>query len=272
MIFHSSNICGKSTNTLRYVIVHYHIFKNAGTSVDHILDTCFPNAFMHVDGPVPEFFINQTELNVMVRNRDQVKAISSHHVRLPVPNDQSITYLPVTFIRRPEIRIRSVWRFQRSRDDQHPETLLAKSHPFKDWIQYYLKSRNGAFLTNPQALLYAFRYDERTRVNNPEIRERAFENVERVPFVGIVERFVDSLKIFEALYQENIPNFKVNDIPWLNATSDNLDPQKEMEEIEDILGRGLLENLREHNRIDIELYETCIRKFDKLKADDKGSP
>lgn len=264
--FHRTNFISDTHPENRYVVLHYHIFKNAGTSVDAILRSCFPDAFMSVDGPVPEFFINQTEVNIMLRNRSQVKAFSSHQIRLPLPEDRRIGYLPIIFIRQPELRIQSMWQFQRARTDSHPATRLAQQLAFPDWVRLHLEKRVTAPLINQQALLFSFQYDRRTPVGHPEILSRAINNIQALPFIGIVENFEASMKIYQKLYQPLVPELVFDQLPQLNRSSNEaLETKERIARIEEELGAGLFSELHERMRLDLELYEKCVDKFVRIQ-------
>src|SRR6056297_62801 len=263
---HRTNYFSDSRSESRHVLLHYHTFKNAGTSVDAILSNCFGDEFMSVDGPVPEFFINQTEVNVMIRIRAQVKAFSSHQIRLPVPLDPRIEYLPIIFIRRPELRVQSMWRFQRSRADSHPATKLAKELDFREWIRFHLDERRHASLLNQQTRLFSFQYDQRTPVNHPEILDLAIDNIQALPFVGIVEHFEASMNIYRRLFQHLVPELVFETLPQLNRSSQGYQPvREEMARIERELGSGLFAELTERMHQDLELYERCCSAFDRQK-------
>ena len=261
--FYRTNYLSEKRGESRHVVLHYHIFKNAGTSVDAILKNCFGDSFMSVDGPVPEFFINQTEVNVMIRNRAQVKALSSHQIRLPVPRDRLIDYLPIVFIRRPELRIQSMWRFQRSRNDEHPATRLAKQLDFAEWIEFHLEKKKSSPIFNQQAVLFSFQYDERTPGNHPEVLGRALANIESLEFVGIVEQFSDSMKIYQRLYGPKVPEFAFESTPRLNRSAeDDSAVDQQIEKIEVSLGADLFSALSDRMHLDIELYERCRASFE----------
>lgn len=266
--FHRTNFLSESQPESRHVLLHYHVFKNAGTSVDAILKDCFGDGFMAVDGPVPEFFINQTEVNVMIRNRAQVKALSSHQIRLPLPNDRRIEYLPIIFIRRPELRIQSMWRFQRSRNDTHPATRLAKQLDFPDWVRFNLEQRRNSPILNQQALLFSFQYDQRTPASHPAIIDRAIDNVRDLSFVGIVEHFEASMKIYERLYQPLVPELEFDGVPQLNRSAgEDLPGKEKIARVEKELGAGLFSELSERMCLDLELYEYCVDSFERMQSD-----
>ena len=86
---------------MRHVICHYHIYKNSGTTFDHLLERNFGDRHLRFDGPFPYFSIGQRELaKVIARNRSCV-AFSSHQISLPIPASLDFNVLPVVFVRHP---------------------------------------------------------------------------------------------------------------------------------------------------------------------------
>ena len=67
----------------RFLIVHYHIFKNGGSTVASILEREFENNFATVHGPDDVSVVDLVSLSNFVSSHDGVQAISSHHLRYP---------------------------------------------------------------------------------------------------------------------------------------------------------------------------------------------
>ncbi len=247
----------------RSVILHFHTFKNAGSTVDAILQECFPNAWANYDGPVPDFFINHSEIALIARDRPTLKAISSHHIKLPNPDSlvteflpPDVECLPVVFIRRPELRTASLWRFMRQRLDDHPETLLAKKLDFKEWVLYRFENDTMFGISNLQTKLFSYRADKRTRSNDPKKLEYAMANFKALPFMGVVENFEESMQIYERLYAPKIPDFRYRVVTPKNVTDvRDLSDEEKLAHIADELGNDLFERLQRANSQDLALYE-----------------
>jgi hypothetical protein len=256
MIFHRTDLVDRSPVGRRPVILHFHTFKNAGSTVDAVLQACFPGAWANYDGPVPEFFIHHSEIAIIARNRAQLKAISSHQIRLPNPEFPGIEFLPIVFIRRPELRIASIWRFQRQRNDDHPATILAKKLSFKDWVAHCLDGPRGLSIRNQQSHLFSFRMDKRTTMSDPRAFEYAKENITTLPFMGVVEHFDASMRIYERLYSPKIREFRYEQIVAMNVTGNhNLSTEEQLVKLERELGGDLFERVQIENSHDIALYE-----------------
>lgn len=97
----------------RPVIVHYHLYKNAGTSFDHVLRHNFGARHECFDGPYPFFTIDQEQLDRIIMRRPDTVAFSSHQVVLPQPSSLEYRVFAALFLRNPFLRIASIYRFKR---------------------------------------------------------------------------------------------------------------------------------------------------------------
>jgi hypothetical protein len=68
----------------RFVVVHYHIFKNGGSTIESILRREFGTGFTMLHGPGPNSILSGDDLGAFLRDYE-VSAISSHHLRYPLP-------------------------------------------------------------------------------------------------------------------------------------------------------------------------------------------
>lgn len=98
---------------MRTVIIHYHIYKNAGTSFDHVLGHNFGDRHELFDGPFPFFTIDQEQLDRIIMRRPHAVAFSSHQIMLPPPSSLDYRALAAIFVRNPFLRIASIYRFKR---------------------------------------------------------------------------------------------------------------------------------------------------------------
>ena len=192
---------------MRQVIVHYHIFKNAGTTIDHLLENNFGDAWITFDGAQAHSRIPPAELAEFIRNHPDHKAISSHNAILPVPQMDDVTIAPIFFLRHPIDRVRSIYDFERhqgltsgpiSRGADHASRLS-----FEDYLQWRFDlTKNGVTHNFHTAwLLHSPRYYN--HFINQQDFDQALKLLEELPFFGLVERFDDSLKLMSAYLNTN---------------------------------------------------------------------
>ncbi|TMK06653.1 MAG: hypothetical protein E6G72_16545, partial [Alphaproteobacteria bacterium] len=95
----------------RPIIIHYHFFKNAGTSVDAILQRNFGAGWTSREYP-PRSTPNAAR--EFLTANPQIAALSSHTLPLPPPDIPDAEILPILFIRHPLDRLKSAYLFERN--------------------------------------------------------------------------------------------------------------------------------------------------------------
>lgn len=152
---------------MRTVILHYHIYKNSGTSFDQVLAHNFSDRHELFDGPYPFFVIDQEQVDRIIMRRPAAIAFSSHQMSLPQPSSISYQVLAAAFMRNPFLRIASIYRFKRgemlAQQDVSADTtttaVAARELDFAGWIEHCLgdKSEIGN-VSNAQTRFFACAY------------------------------------------------------------------------------------------------------------------
>src|SRR5579862_4664828 len=97
----------------RFVVVHYHFFKNAGSTIESILEREFGGKFATLHGLSPDTELDNDELSVFLSAHRDIKAVSSHHLRYPLPNIKNIVIFDLCIIRHPLDRLQSMYAYLR---------------------------------------------------------------------------------------------------------------------------------------------------------------
>jgi hypothetical protein len=97
----------------RHVILHYHIFKNAGSTLAATLERNFGPTFASWDGNEFNAQISGAELLRFLREQEHILALTSHHLRPPKPAADGFVFHDVLVFRHPVDRIRSMYDFYR---------------------------------------------------------------------------------------------------------------------------------------------------------------
>jgi hypothetical protein len=97
------------------LIVHYHIFKNAGSSVDAGLHAFFGDSWYNFEGAHAHDVQSTESLRRFIAACPMLRAVSSHLARPPLPYTNAI---PIVFLRHPILRALSVYEFVRRNPDQ----------------------------------------------------------------------------------------------------------------------------------------------------------
>ena len=86
---------------MRKVILHYHIFKNAGKSIDSLLLNSLGNRLAKWDKDQADAIITNDEVVDFVSVNTTLAAISSHQFVSPIPTSDLVKFFPIVFIRHP---------------------------------------------------------------------------------------------------------------------------------------------------------------------------
>jgi hypothetical protein len=249
---------------MRPLIVHYHLFKNAGTSVEAILRANFEDAWVSFDSEDPAGFVSTDSVLDMARADPRIVAFSSHQVRPPAPVARDFTITPVVFLRHPLDRMQSVYDFDRRRGPTTPAGEVAATHEFGEYIDVMLE-RNAHHVCNFQVRSLTDLRDPSTgkrTANDRDDYERAVRFVTSLPAVGIVERYRESWFGLAAVIRCTHPRFFV---PHIHSNSDpnRLDSLDErLDRMHSRLGDARFERLREANRLDLDLYDIAVARLD----------
>lgn len=180
---------------MRHVICHYHIYKNAGTSFDHILGHTFGSRHLSFDGPFPFFTIDQEQLDRIIARKREAVAFSSHQIQLPPPASPDYRVHAILFLRHPILRIASIWRFKRAHPDGTATAEAAARLSFADWVRHSLDDpQEVTHVSNAQTRLVSARPRSRPAMRRTAWGvtydlDLALANLDAVAVIGRTEHF-----------------------------------------------------------------------------------
>ena len=91
------------------ICLHYHIFKNGGTTIEWILKKNFGKYAISRDTNSPKGILDNQIILDEIKKNERIKAISSHQIRFPLPKHENEIFIPILFIRNPIDRIFSIY-------------------------------------------------------------------------------------------------------------------------------------------------------------------
>ena len=244
----------------RSVIVHYHLFKNAGTSVERMLQQSLGSAWASWDKPQSGAKISGSELQHWLEQNMHIRAVSSHQLVPPVP-DGSFHVTPIVFLREPLSRVRSAWLFewQKQLRLEEPKGSLA------DYIEEKLKQKNSSVIANFQvSRLSNQQYNDvkqRLHRYNEELLPAACRFLDSLPFIGIVENFSDSLMLLRAVTRKRFPELLIKEHKENVTDPGSSTVGQKIEAIRREIGDDLFDKLCMRNRLDLQLYSYASGRF-----------
>ncbi len=177
---------------MRFVLLHYHFLKNAGSTIEDILDRNFGERFARVETAERSGRYTNAALLQFLESHPEVAAVSSHQIRHPLPEVRGYLFFDVCFLRDPIDRIRSMYDYFREKPAPgDPLSDLAARCGLGEFVTC-LVERFRDEVTNVQVALLAHGgVDE----HPPDQRDFAvaLERVLDTAFLGVVDRFEQSL-------------------------------------------------------------------------------
>jgi len=250
----NKNISMKSQlNPVRPVILHFHIFKNAGISIEWTLEKNFLKKYsMEAYGTPFTQIMSMEAVIKFLKENTEISVFSSQNIRFPIPSDPSFNFIPIVFIRHPIDRAFSVYNFIRRNPETQPASKEARSMDLSEFIQWNLDKRSR-MLDDCQLTVLS----DNNLKNDDERFLSALKRIKQCPILGVVDRFDESM----VLAEEHLKTYFVGlDLAYLkqNVTlnrEDNI--QQRLESGRAQIGDKLMHLLIERNNYDLKLYNAA---------------
>ncbi|MCX7558202.1 sulfotransferase family 2 domain-containing protein [Sulfitobacter sp. F26204] len=190
---------------MRHIILHIHLFKNAGTSVDYILRQNFPGRWVTREFPDPHPD-HTPDVAGWIRNNPEAVAFSSHTIQAPLPQIEGVHIVPIIMLRDPIDRIASAYRFERIQHAETRGTLLARQNGFAGYVHARLNTAGDRQCRNFQtsrlsALIHLAAQDELTRAKS------VVTTLSETGILGLVVNFDTAMDRLAALIKPHYPSF-----------------------------------------------------------------
>jgi hypothetical protein len=196
---------------VRFVVLHYHFFKNAGSTMEDVLAHSFFENYARLDTEDFDGAVSSEELVAYLQRHPRMKAVSSHQFRYPVPQVPGFIFLDVCFLRDPIDRIRSMYDYFREKPvPGEPASDLARDKSIGGFIAG-LVEHHAYRVSNVQANMLA-----NGIVNDPPVEAdlaRALEVMLKTSFLGVVDCFQESLIAGQHFLRPVFPNLALAQQP-----------------------------------------------------------
>ncbi len=242
---------------MRHVILHGHIFKNAGTTLDWSLRRCFGNGFLDHRDDERMISDGRDELRRLVMGDPGLNAVSSHHMSGDYPDIPGVAFLPVFILRHPIARMRSVYDFERQQQADTPGARAAKEKNFRDYVRWRMQPDVRRTIRNYQTMYLAGQRDFCSdRAIAEQCFPRALEALGTAAGVGIVERYDESMVVLEESLKVSLPGidlaYEAQNVSGALPIGKNVDGP--VADVLEELG-GLARQVIDENSLDLALYQ-----------------
>lgn len=253
---------------MRDVILHGHIFKNAGSSFDWSLSKCFGDAFLDHRDDRAMRERKAVYLAEVLNSAVDLQALSSHHLCYPLPEDEGLRLHPVYLLRHPLDRVASVYAFEKRQQADTRGAKAAKEFNFREYVAWRLRDDVPRTIRDYQTCNVSGLHDRRPKEVVPhDWLRRAINHLSSIDCVGVVDRYDESMVMFEHRLSGFFPAI---DLAYLrqNTTSDTREPQPIETRVHSVLERlgDLAPAVIETNSYDMALYRMANQKLDLALA------
>jgi hypothetical protein len=244
----------------RPVVLHYHLFKNAGSSLDALFKAHFGDAWVTAEFP-GDPLRNRAGLKEWIATTPAARCYSTHTGSLPTPEIDGVSILPVIFVRHPLDRIASAYAFESRQGDPGFGSTLARHTSLAGYVETRLSIPGDRQVRN----FHVDRFSRAITVPAGTDLDRALEGMSSMPFVGVVEEFGRSLEILQGLLAEHgLPGVKLESVRRNVSTDRAAKIEDRLAELSEEVGAETYAKLLEANADDIRLYEAAVARLQAL--------
>jgi len=245
----------------RKLLLHYHLFKNAGSSVDRLLRESFADGWINFDKELPGQKISAAEMEQFILQNPHLRAVSSHQIVPPVPGGE-LQVTPIVFLRDPIDRVKSAYLFEW----QKQLHLSEPKGSLSDYIHEKLLPGKGTVIANFQvSRLSNQRYDEIRPVPGTHDLDRlraAMTFIRNLNFFGLVERFDESLEHMANFTRAAFPELKYSVYRENSSRDTETTINQRYTSFRQEIGEELFNRVIQRNHLDLQLYNYALGLFD----------
>jgi hypothetical protein len=239
---------------VRHVLLHGHMFKNAGSTLDWALARSFGDAFVDHRDDQPMRREGAPYLAAYLGDHPTTRALSSHHLCYPLPEQAGLELHTVALLRHPLDRVLSVYHFERRQAAATPGAINAKRWGLARYVEWRLTPEAGATIRNFQTRFLSGKLGRPRQPVDEDDWQTARHRLDEIA-VGLVDEFDTSMVLFEKRLRPVFPELDLAHVPQnVGQRSRDRDPGAELYEE---LGAGLFDALLSANQYDFMLYETA---------------
>jgi hypothetical protein len=259
----------------RTIIIHNHLFKNAGSTIDWSLKRNFGN----------KGFIDHRNDKAMRQGADyleeylcknkNVKALSTHHLVLPLPKPTNIALLMLMMFRHPIERVRSVYNFERKQvQARTPGAIHARKYSLQQYIEWRLRDDVPETIRNYHTTK-CLPGKQKLSIGS-EIRESDFEKalstVRLTQMIGLVEHFDESIVVFEEYLKHYFPEIDLSYRIQNVGQPTNIPQSERIDTLRKNIGEEMYSALLQKNNWDLKLDFFVRKEFSKRKSKIENFP
>jgi hypothetical protein len=249
----------------RAILLHQHIFKNAGSTLDWILKRNFGERLASWDMASTASRMTTEWLQKFLDKNKHIQAFSSHQLHGQTLNIRNYAFLDMMFFRHPLDRLRSIFDFYRRYDLPHPLVGEARAHDLAGFLRVLVEQYPHQ--ANDVQVNLLSRAGTYQRPPDTEDLRRACARMRELAVPGLLEQFDESLVAAEYFIR---PTFGALDFSYQsqNVSSARQHDQlsARLDELRTQCGEHLYGQLEALNALDIEFHEAVQAEIRRRTA------
>lgn len=247
---------------MRPILLHCHLFKNAGTSIDGALQRSFGTGFVDHRDDNAMAAGGMPYIDRLLTQNSQLIAVSSH--QMPFDPDyksgtRSIWYL--VMLREPIARALSVYHYERIQPQKiSVGAKLSKRMSIREYFNWRLEHSAPAAIRNHHVRFLINAWTPDAQLGDVELQKALTNARQPQILVGIVERFDESMVMFERKLAGQFPQL---DLAYLKHNVNSTIQEDSHAYLRRKLGENLFEKLLIENVLDSQLFAETQKVLDE---------
>ena len=192
-------------------MLHYHFLKSAGMAIEDMLRRSFEKNYASIDTEDRDGHMSTAALLALLHANPHLKAVSSHQIRYPLPQVRGFMFFDLCFLRDPIDRVRSIYDYFRDKPGAgDPVSEFANALTLGEFIAFLIREMPW-YVNDAQVNLLA-----NGIVNDcPSAQDfdRAAAQMLRTSFLGVVDRFGESMVAGQHFLQPGFPELACWGVP-----------------------------------------------------------
>lgn len=250
------------TPVSRFVLVHFHICKNAGTTVEWILRRQFAGGLATLHSSDASSTLDGYHLKEFLQQHSNVIAVSSHHLRYPKPDIPGMILFDCCFLRHPLDRLQSLYEHCRRACSDDWLSRLAQLEDSQGFMRTLVETAPH-MVSNVQTL-YLANGGAFTRPAAEWDFEKAVAVLCHMAFPGIVERFDESMVSAEYFLRPAFPKLRLEYVAQNVTRREDAAPGGAgKSQLISLWGRELYSQLTRLNDYDLKLWKRAADEIER---------